>query len=113
MTDCVRHARGTLTVAEIQAEIEIFWRDARSDAGLAAEARELGVDVTDSSRSPDVLRVEAEGAGVDPAVALILVSLGVRRVSADLWKYLVLPRIRRRWGDDAIGEEVPGGERER
>jgi hypothetical protein len=47
---------------------------------------------------------------VDPTTAVLLVSLApsANRIIKDLWKKIVLPRIRERWGDDAIGEEKRG-----
>jgi hypothetical protein len=51
--------------------------------------------------------VQAGSSGVDPTTAVILVTLApsANLIIKDLWRKIVLPRIRKRWGDDAIGEE--------
>jgi hypothetical protein len=48
--------------------------------------------------------------GVDPISTLLIITFApaANRVLKDLWTTVLLPRIRRRWGDDAIGDESRG-----
>jgi len=111
------YARGGLSADEIQDEIVQFWQilDNPSSAGLDDELSEAGLtraSLADVNRGTAIL-VRSGHSGVDPATAVLLVSLApsANLVIKDLWKKIVLPRIRRRWGADAIGEEKPGEEK--
>jgi hypothetical protein len=81
------HQRGTLSAAEV--------------------AEEVARILEEEQAPPDSLAaVNPESAGFDPA-SIALVAAGV--VARDLWKEVVLPRIKKRWGPDAVGPEVKDG----
>jgi hypothetical protein len=109
--DDFAYARGQLSVGQLQAEIVQFWEDLDNldSSALEAElskagfgrAALAGIDRTSA------ITVRAGTSGVDPTTAVILVTLApsANRVIKDLWATVVLPRIRKRWGEDAIGED--------
>jgi hypothetical protein len=105
------YARGELSVDEIQFEIAKFWQilgDPVSPA-LEDELSAVGLDrvaLANVNRENAII-VRAGTSGVDSTTAGLLVTLApsANLIIEDLWKKIVLPRIRRRWGDDAIGEE--------
>jgi hypothetical protein len=105
------YARGELSVERVQAEIAQFW-EAFDNPGNSALEAGLGEAAIDRAALADVDRacaitVRAGTSGVDPTTAVILVTLApsANRVIRDLWATVLLPRIRKRWGEDAIGEE--------
>jgi hypothetical protein len=105
------YARGGLSVDQIQSEIAQFWQvlDNPGSAALEAELSAAGLDrvtIAGVNRENAII-VRAGTSGVDPITAVLLVTLApsANLIIKDLWKKIVLPRIRRRWGDDAIGEE--------
>jgi hypothetical protein len=105
------YARGQLSVDEIQSEIAEFWQifDNQDSPALDDELRAAGLDraALDGVDRERAIVVHPRSSGVDPNDVLLLVSLApsANRVIKDLWKKIVLPRIERRWGEDAIGEE--------
>jgi hypothetical protein len=105
------YARGELSVEEIQSEITQFWQiiDNSGSPAVEAELSAAGLDraMLASVNRADAIVVQARNSGVDPTTAVLLVTLApsANLVIKDLWRKIVLPRIRKRWGDDAIGEE--------
>lgn len=105
------YARGELSVEEIRAQIAEFWHiiDNSGSSDLDADLSAAGLDrgmLAGVSRQ-DGIAVEAGNSGVDPITAVVLVTLApsANVIIKDLWRKIVLPRIQKRWGDDAIGEE--------
>jgi len=102
---------GVLRVDQLQSEIAQFWQ-VLDNPGLPDLDAELGAAGLDRAALADVDRenaitVHAVTSGVDPPTAVLLVSLApsANLVIKDLWEKVVLPRIKRRWGVDAVGEE--------
>jgi hypothetical protein len=103
------YTRGELSVEEIHGEITRFWQDLdNGDNFLEAELSAAGIDraALASIDRKNAVGVDAGTSGADPVVVTLLVTLApsANRIIKDLWA-IVLVRIRRRWGDDAIGEE--------
>lgn len=111
VADEIVYSRGELSIDQIEAEIAQFWQelDISTSSMLDSELQAAGLDraalANVDQRSAITVRPGTSGA--DPTVVLIIVSLApsANRVVKDLWATVLLPRIRRRWGDDAIGEE--------
>jgi hypothetical protein len=108
------YARGELSVEQLQTEIAQFWQ-VLDNPGSSAFDAELSAAGLDRARLADVDRenaitVRAGTSGVDPTTAMLLVSLApsANFVIKDAWKKVVLPYIKRRRGEDAIGEEKRG-----
>jgi hypothetical protein len=108
------YAQGQLSVDQIQAEIARFWQDLDNPDDPALDT-ELSAAGRDRAELADVDRktaidVRPGGSGVDPVTTVLVVALApsANRIVKDIWATVLLPRIRRRWGDDAIGEEKRG-----
>lgn len=108
------YARGGLSVDQIHSEIAQFWQalDNPGSSALEAELNAAGLDraaLANVDRE-NAITVRAGTSGVDPTTAVLLVTLApsANRIIKDLWVTVVLPRIRRRWGDDAVGEKKRG-----
>lgn len=83
-------------------------RELRDGGNAQREAREAGVDVTELLNEPETSKeilIKSEGSGFDPISTVIVVTI-VRPMVLDLWRQVFLPRIQRRWGATAIGQEV-------
>ncbi|MFZ0042557.1 MAG: hypothetical protein WAK93_14695 [Solirubrobacteraceae bacterium] len=108
------YARGELSVDQVQAEIAQFWQalDNPGSSALEAELSAAGLDraALASFDRENAISVRAATSGADPIAVVLLVTLApsTNRIIKDLWATIVLPRIRQRWGDDAIGEEKRG-----
>lgn len=105
------YARGGLSVDQVQAEITQFWQALDNPGGSALEDG-LSADGLDRTAlvgidRKNAITVRADTSGADPTTAILLVTLApsANRIIEGLWTKVVLPRIRRRWGDGAIGEE--------
>jgi hypothetical protein len=59
------------------------------------------------------IRVSADSSGADPLSVILIVAFAptANKILKDLWRTAILPRIRKRWGEDAIGSEKPGTEK--
>lgn len=108
------YARGELSVDQIQTEIARFWQDLDNpdSSGLKTELSAAGLDLTSLADvdTENAITVRAGASGADPVMAVLIVALApsANRILKDLWATAVLPRIRKRWGKDAIGEEKRG-----
>jgi hypothetical protein len=105
------YARGELSVEQIQAEIARFWQDLDNpgSAELKAELSARGLDLTSLADvdAENAITVRAASSGVDPITAVLIVSLApsANHIIKSLWETAVLPYIRKRRGEDAIGEK--------
>ncbi|MCA2211316.1 hypothetical protein [Jidongwangia harbinensis] len=108
MTELV-YGRGTRSADEVQREIDRFWAELEHDDKLQAELRAAGLDLraVPPERRPEAIQVRVRGAGLDPtSVALIVAFAPVANaVLVSLWEQVLLPKIRDRFGRDAIRDE--------
>jgi hypothetical protein len=108
------YAEGELSVDQIQTEIARFWEDLDNpgSSGLKAEVSAAGLDLTSLAGvdTENAITVRVGASGADPMTAVLIVALApsANRIIKDLWEIAVLPRIRKRRGEDAIGEEKRG-----
>lgn len=105
MADVVTYRFGSQGPGDLQRIVDDLLASIPGDPELAAEIRARNVD-------PDVLgassiTVSANGAGLDPATVALVIAFVAPPV-IDIWKEVLLPRIRRRWGINAVGPEVEG-----
>ncbi len=86
----------------------------KSDERLREEASRAGIDLNafDASIAQEfedpLIKVEAESSGISPGVieiALIFAPVAALIIQ-DCWTHLILPRLKRKYGVDAI-EEMP------
>jgi len=110
--DSLAYSRGTLSVAQVEDEIAKFWRELGSSSELGAELDRVGLQPDTLANFPlaDSISVRADSSGTDPASVLLIITFAptANRVLKDVWEKVLLPRILRRWGDDAIGEREHG-----
>lgn len=105
------YARGTLSIEQVKAEITKFSLDLEKseDAALDAELKAAGFDRKALAKTDleHVITVHANASGTDPTSVLVIVTFApaANRIVKDLWETVLLPRIRRRWGEDAVGTE--------
>ena len=108
------YARGELSADQLQTEIDQFWQalDSTGGSALEAELSAAGFDRTALAGRDrkGAITVRPGRSGVDPVTAVLIVSLApsANLIIKDLWEEVVLPRIKRRRGDDAIGEQKRG-----
>jgi hypothetical protein len=111
MTD-LTYGRGTRSADEIQREIEKFWAELDASDELRKELVGAGVDITSlpvKEERADAIRVSVRGAGVEPTMVSLIIAFApvANEVLISLWKRVLLPRIRSRYGRDAIQDEKP------
>lgn len=103
------YGRGELSVGQVQQEITQFWRELDKTPEILAKFDDLGIGARelDAIEKLDAISVRADSSGTDPTSVLIIIAFAPtgNRILKDIWTSTLLPRIRRRWGDDAIGEE--------
>ena len=105
------YGRGTRSAEEVQREIQKFWAELDTSDEAAKRLADAGIDLDDLPREgrADAIRVSVRGAGVEPtAVALVIAFAPVaNELLVSLWKEVLLPQIRNRYGRDAIRDEKP------
>jgi hypothetical protein len=110
MTELV-YARGTRSADEVQREVDSFWDAFEHDGELRQEVQDAGIELSelDAVNRQGGITVSVRGAGLDPALVSLIVAFApaVNTVAVSLWKKVLLPRIRRRYGRDAVGHERP------
>jgi len=103
-----------LSAERLQEEITLFWRDLATNPSIEADIRAAGLEPSALAdiEQTSAITVRPASSGVDTTAALLIVAFTptANRMLQDLWSNLLLPRIRRRWGDDAIGEQSRGQE---
>jgi hypothetical protein len=87
----LHYQTGLLSVTELNEAIEQLWAEARASGELA-----------DQEEVPPITARSAE-AGFEPFTVAIVVT---GYVAKDVWKEIILPRLKDRWGPEAIGHEV-------
>jgi hypothetical protein len=104
------YLRGELSAEQLREEISGFWAELKTGSEVQAEVDGAGLNsgVLNGIERAGEITVRVESSGADPASVLLVIAFApaANRVLKDLWATVLLPRIRRRWGDDAIGREV-------
>ncbi len=99
------------TVEAIRASARKVWGELHQPGSLAREeAERAGIPLDDVPEDmEEALSLKPSGAGFEPAsVALVVTGMllhGAGRASLDIWKYVLLPRIREKWGDRALKDQ--------
>ena len=108
----------SLDSAKLERESQQLLARLKTDPQLRKEAAAAGIDLSafDSQVAPRadeaLIRVEAESAGVAPGVIEIIIIFAtplapvVADIVRDCWTQLILPRLKKKYGQDAI-EEAP------
>jgi len=105
------YGRGTRSADEVQREIDKFWAELDTSDELRKELADAGVDLdtVPVAERQDAIKVSVRGAGIDPASVSLIVAFApvANAVLISLWTQVLLPRIRSRYGRDAIRDEKP------
>jgi hypothetical protein len=106
------YARGQLSAESLQQEIARFWADVPESPELQAEVAAAGLDypAPDNALLAGQITVRPGSSGADPVTVALIVAFApaANRMLKDVWATVILPRIKRRWGQDAVGGERPG-----
>jgi hypothetical protein len=106
------YSRGQLSADQVQQEIARFWTELEASPELQEELAGAGIssDLFRDVDPSDAITVRVDSSGVDPISVALIVAFApaANRALKDVWTTVLLPRIRRRWGDDAIGDQRRG-----
>ena len=109
MATNLSYMRGTRSADEIQREIDSFWESLYSNDELREKVKNAGIDIPEYAVDDwhDAIRVKVKGAGLDPSSVELIVAFAptANAIAVSLWKKVILPRIKHRYGRDAVGEE--------
>jgi hypothetical protein len=108
--ESIRYSRGQLSAEQLEKEINEFWIESKSSSKLQTELTSAGLD-DKMLEHEDIYRsiaVRVGSSGVDPTSVSLIIAFAptVNRIMKDVWTTIILPRIQRRWGDDAVGREL-------
>lgn len=109
-TKLIAHDRGRLTGPELQQVVDDVLADLRAAKDLDVLAGSTGLTAADVRAM--TVKVSESESSIDPVTAFILVHLAGGALSAAggggaalFWKKVIVPRVRKAKGGDAIGEE--------
>jgi hypothetical protein len=96
---------GTCSLRDVEAEVDALFAEAARDPGVLP-----GVVPDQLAAARDGLRLRVDGAGIEAGVVPVVVVIGslapaANHVLISLWDEVILPRIKRRLGGDALGDE--------
>jgi hypothetical protein len=102
--------KNNVTIAKLQNEANIAWEQLHKPNSSAAQsAINHSIDLSQlPSKLEDALKILPSGQGIDPTTIAIIVAIvnspAVATAARDIWKYVILPHIRDKFGDEAIKE---------
>lgn len=104
-----------VSVGELNEEVRKLWEELESDPEFQKKAKEAGIDLEevrkklkDEGTAPAQAITIKQGAGGFAIVPILVFFAPIaQQVLLDLWKEVLLPRIRRRWGSDSLKEIAP------
>jgi hypothetical protein len=106
MADQISYSYKNIDQSELEAKLDEFWAHLQQDSELAAEARKQGIQLDDlrGKKRAEVITVAKEGDGFDPATTALIVAFAplAAKVARDIWTKLLLPRILKAKGKDAL-----------
>jgi hypothetical protein len=98
------YLRGSLSARELNDELERLWLSLQEDGDLLVTATAAGIDVSALPRDVSPFEVVEGAVGFAPGSIVVRVSGLVAR---DIWREVLLPRIKEEHGADALHEERP------
>ncbi len=103
------YSRGQLSAEQIQQEVAKFWAELETSSALQTELAAAGItsELLRDVNPSDAITVRVDSSGVDPVTVSLIIMFAptANRVLRDVWTTAILPRIRRRWGDNAIEDK--------
>lgn len=89
-----RFKRGSASAKELQAVVD----ETLADLGAESELKDVEVTVSEEGQGTDATGI---------AIVVGILTGGGTRVLTSIWDDVLWPRIKRRLGIDAVGEELP------
>ncbi|GAA3272530.1 hypothetical protein GCM10010493_57780 [Streptomyces lavendulae subsp. grasserius] len=102
MNQELRYQAGVRSASELQELVTKVIADLDADPELRRELSAYGLEPSDISS--DSIDVRQESAGLDPVTASLIIAFAGPPVM-DVWRHILLPRLRLRFGHDVVGEE--------
>jgi hypothetical protein len=102
LVEKLEYRNGSRSASDLSAIVAELLDELREDEELQQEVRRHNVDPTQLSQ--ESIQIEQGAAGIDPATVTLIVTFA-GPPALDIWKHVLLPRIRRRWGADVVGTE--------
>ena len=98
----IEYVGATRTPAELRATIDVILAEGSGHVGS-----ESGRALDDWAALKTGIDVRVGGAGFDPMTVAVVVAFApaANHVVTSLWDEVILPRLRRKLGDDALGRE--------
>jgi hypothetical protein len=86
----------------IEEEIARAFKDLQANADVRRKLEAAGVDVVAAEEASAGLTVRTAGAGFAGEAVVVAIAI---KVLSDVWTELVLPRLKKRFGADALVEQ--------
>jgi hypothetical protein len=106
MAEQIRYGYKNINLSELEAKLDELWVQLQQESALATEATKQGISLGElrGKKRNEVIEVRKEGEGFDPATTALIVAFSplVAKVAKDLWTNILLPRILKAKGKDAL-----------
>lgn len=107
----IYYSRGALTAQQVRQEIDAFWEDQNTGQGFSDDELSrirAGLAETHDLEQSHAITISVDSSGSDPSAVLLVVAFAptANRILKDMWSTVILPRIKRRRGEDAIGPKA-------
>ncbi len=97
---------------QIENEAQALLKALKTDENLRKEAAEAGINLEEfdtkvvEAADKSLITIKPESAGIAPGVVeiILIFAPAAATIVEDCWKYFILPRLRRRFGANAIQE---------
>lgn len=101
----LEYGRGSLSAQQLSDELDRLWLSLQEEGDLLETATAAGIDVSALPRDVSPFEVLEGAVGFAPGSIVVRVSGLVAR---DLWREVLLPRIKEEHGADVLHQERPG-----
>jgi hypothetical protein len=100
--------RSDISLHELQEILNRLWTESRNDPVVMDMVRQQGVDP--ATLQNYALSARLSGGGFDAATTAVIVSFApvAAKVVSDLWEKIILPKLRRAKGTDALTPKNEG-----
>jgi hypothetical protein len=100
---------GGVSPEAVNAEIARAWEDLQNDERLRAKVIAEGADLADLGTVDKDAAIAVSTPSGLAAETIIVAFLPVAvKIATDVWTHIILPRLKRKFGDDAIVESASG-----
>lgn len=102
MSQLEERYHSTISPANLSGTLDELWAEILAgDSPISTEAAEVAsLDELRKQGQPGI-GAYRDSSGLSPADTTIIITFAAK-VSYDLWQFVLLPRIRQRWGDESM-----------